>query len=420
VGVAGSLPVAKLAKVPNTAHSFPSQSLSPRIRGKAPSPLDAPLSKPGEPVIVQPSATAQRPPAPDMVAPPSRAASTSAALSSLSAELFNTDQQEPELSLSDTQSQDESDAGQSAEFVRDEDRELKRERARRDGLRHIALGNVMRMLNQVKRDQAALEHDQRTFDSFPAASSKELRVQINYTLLHTTRLDGQPITGYLAIVANPLSHFGILPAPGSRVSGANYRCTLHKTSETATTDGCLYATNAGFFNMQTGACLGHVVHDSQLLQVQYNGNANFGIDRDGNFISGYLTDEQVRSMGFVELISGRGWLVRNGESVLKESIVKENIDNRFVTIKAPRTAMGYDREGRLMILSVDGEEDIGAGADLHDFTKLLLDLGASNAVNLDGGGSGTVFYRGHIISKPTCDDTPRICERPVTTIVCVY
>ena len=31
-----------------------------------------------------------------------------------------------------------------------------------------------------------------------------------------------------------------------------------------------------------------------------------------------------------------------------------------------------------------------------------------------------MFADGRVFSQPTCDDTPVICERPVTTIACIY
>ena len=39
--------------------------------------------------------------------------------------------------------------------------------------------------------------------------------------------------------------------------------------------------------------------------------------------------------------------------------------------------------------------------------------------NLDGGGSSVSVYNGQVISRPTCKDTPFVCERAVTSITCV-
>jgi N-acetylglucosamine-1-phosphodiester alpha-N-acetylglucosaminidase len=259
------------------------------------------------------------------------------------------------------------------------------------------------------------------YDVFPVAMAERDKPQLAYAKFSRHFSNGRPITGYLAVLENPMNHFGIFPAPGSRVVHHQYTCTLHKTSETAAADKCLFAINAGFFNMQTGACLGNVVHNSSILQIDNRDKkCNFGITQDGEYVTGYLSDADVRHLRFAEVITGKGWLIRNGTSFLAQSLVEENIDHRFETIKAPRSGVGFDKDGRLMLLSVDGEEDVDEGADMHEFTELFLSLGAVNAVNLDGGGSGTVWYHGAVASRPTCDDTPVICERPVTTIACVY
>lgn len=60
------------------------------------------------------------------------------------------------------------------------------------------------------------------------------------------------------------------------------------------------------------------------------------------------------------------------------------------TIAAGRGAAGLDSSGRYLILAVVMGND-GAGLRTSDFAALLIGLGATSAVNFDGGGS-TVFY----------------------------
>ena len=45
--------------------------------------------------------------------------------------------------------------------------------------------------------------------------------------------------------------------------------------------------------------------------------------------------------------------------------------------------------------------------------------GAVNAVNLDGGGSSITVVNGTVISRPTCDDNRHVCQRAVTTTLCI-
>ena len=64
-------------------------------------------------------------------------------------------------------------------------------------------------------------------------------------------------------------------------------------------------------------------------------------------------------------------------------------------------------------------QDIKAGFDLFEFADLFITVGASTAINLDGGGSSVTCLDGNVISRPTCVDTSKVCERQVTSITCI-
>jgi len=57
----------------------------------------------------------------------------------------------------------------------------------------------------------------------------------------------------------------------------------------------------------------------------------------------------------------------------------------------PRTAVGVDRDTKeLIVLVVDGRQDFSRGYTMVELGKMLLRLGAEDALNLDGGGSTTL------------------------------
>ncbi len=61
----------------------------------------------------------------------------------------------------------------------------------------------------------------------------------------------------------------------------------------------------------------------------------------------------------------------------------------------PRTAMGYTRDGLLIVLAIQGRSPgIAAGATLEEEARILLDLGCYEALNLDGGGSSCLLING--------------------------
>jgi hypothetical protein len=76
--------------------------------------------------------------------------------------------------------------------------------------------------------------------------------------------------------------------------------------------------------------------------------------------------------------------------------------------KHPRTAMGYTRDGRLIILAIEGRSaGLAEGATLEQEAKILLGLGCYEALNLDGGGSSCLLVNGKQTIRPSDKDGQR-------------
>jgi N-acetylglucosamine-1-phosphodiester alpha-N-acetylglucosaminidase len=240
----------------------------------------------------------------------------------------------------------------------------------------------------------------------------------NWHISGTYMSTGRPFSGYVAIF--PASKFSLYP---SVESGCK---KLVQTSVASSTSyDCLYATNGGFFTWDSTApsyCLGNLVGDGTVFQLPTDGSgtnrANVGLTADGKIFMGFPDTTVYSAYNFKQLMTGCGWLVRNGSSNV-ESSPDLDYESTFTTEKAPRTAIGAYRNGTMLLLEVDGEEDINAGPDLFEMTEILINLKVDSAVNIDGGGSSVSVKNGKVISAPTCNDTPEICERAVASITCV-
>ena len=68
---------------------------------------------------------------------------------------------------------------------------------------------------------------------------------------------------------------------------------------------------------------------------------------------------------------------------------------------APRTAIGQKKDGSVILLTIDGRSVKSLGATLLDVQNILLQYGAVNASNLDGGSSSTMYYNGKVINNPS-------------------
>ena len=79
----------------------------------------------------------------------------------------------------------------------------------------------------------------------------------------------------------------------------------------------------------------------------------------------------------------------------------------------PRSAMGYTRDGRIIVLAVEGRHaGIAAGVTLAQEARILRDLGCVEALNLDGGGSSCLLVNG----KETIHPSDKEGERPVPAV----
>ena len=82
----------------------------------------------------------------------------------------------------------------------------------------------------------------------------------------------------------------------------------------------------------------------------------------------------------------------------------------------PRTGVGLDAEGRVLLVTVDGRRPgYSVGMSLLEFARQFKRLGARWALNLDGGGSTTMWVKGRVINRPS----DPYGERPVSSALLV-
>ena len=99
--------------------------------------------------------------------------------------------------------------------------------------------------------------------------------------------------------------------------------------------------------------------------------------------------------------SAKGWreAIVSGPVLLDEGTVVpyENDGTRnyrnFYARRHPRTLMGYTADGWMYFIVVDGRFPQGIGMSIDELQVLCEGLGLYEAINLDGGGSSTLWTR---------------------------
>jgi len=107
----------------------------------------------------------------------------------------------------------------------------------------------------------------------------------------------------------------------------------------------------------------------------------------------------------VDALSGGPGLVSNGKMHVTDN--EEVFFGSEIPKVHPRTAVGITEEGVLILLVVDGRQIESSGVDLEDLASILLDIGATEAINLDGGGSSTLVVNGVRLNLPAGSEEER-------------
>lgn len=118
------------------------------------------------------------------------------------------------------------------------------------------------------------------------------------------------------------------------------------------------------------------------------------------------------SMEFV--VGGTPMLLREGEFV--QDFGPERVPENFVMQRHPRTAMGVRADGTWVLVVVDGRRPtLSIGMTLAELAQLMKSLGCKDALNLDGGGSSTMYLYGQVVNIPS----DLAGERPVSDAILV-
>jgi hypothetical protein len=86
----------------------------------------------------------------------------------------------------------------------------------------------------------------------------------------------------------------------------------------------------------------------------------------------------------------------------------------YLCRRHPRTGVGVTEDGSVLMVVVDGRRTLSRGLTLVGFARLFRRLGATWALNMDGGGSSTMVVGSRIVNVPSDGR-----ERPVCCSVMV-
>ena len=201
-------------------------------------------------------------------------------------------------------------------------------------------------------------------------------------------VSGPGYLGYMMVVLDP----GRMPfGTPSRFGGDGL--TVRQMAEKYE---CVAGVNGGGFEDVDGKGTGGVPIGMTIVggEIFYasEGTSYPFVGFDGNHIlhTGQMTPADARERDIRFGCSFGPVLVSNGEPVSSDTLLSG---------VNPRTAIGQRADGAVLLLVIEGRQARSLGATYADLSDIMLQYGAVNACNLDGGSSSNLWFDGEYINS---------------------
>lgn len=161
-------------------------------------------------------------------------------------------------------------------------------------------------------------------------------------------------------------------------------------------EGAVAGINAGGFydpegHGKGGLALGPVIRNGTLISnYESDYHTLIGFSADHKLMTGNISASDAIAGGMNEGITFGPVLVSGGERVpFTDTAGGLN----------PRTAIGQTSDGSVLLLVINGRQPGSLGASFKDLVDVMLEYGAVNAANLDGGSSSLMYYKGEQLNS---------------------
>ncbi|MBQ6326478.1 MAG: phosphodiester glycosidase family protein [Clostridia bacterium] len=142
-----------------------------------------------------------------------------------------------------------------------------------------------------------------------------------------------------------------------------------------------------------GIPVGLVISEGKVKHTGRDRNYNItvGFDKDNIMVlAKNMSDDDAKAKGIRDAITFGPALIVNGEPAS---------DRGESSGLNPRTAIGQRKDGAVLMLVIDGRQASSLGATYSDLITIMLEYGAVNAINMDGGSSSLMYYKGEYLNS---------------------
>lgn len=206
-----------------------------------------------------------------------------------------------------------------------------------------------------------------------------------------------------------ISLIEIDPGAGLKV-GVTVSDKMRETSKMASEQGAIAAINGSYFDMKRGNSVCFLKVDRQVVDTTTLGEFARRVTGAVSIRKGKMKIISWNRQIEKQYKGKKGIVLASGPLMLKDGRYCDwsLCEKDFIRTKHPRSAVALTKDGKILFITVDGRFPKHAGGvSIPELAHLIRILGGKDAINLDGGGSTTLWLSGApdngIVNYP-CDN----------------
>ena len=200
---------------------------------------------------------------------------------------------------------------------------------------------------------------------------------------------------------------------------------LKQTSRFGEDAKALVALNGSFFDVEKGGSVAYLESDGKIIARNRNSKAKWGKTdslMNGAIIldyAGNLKIEIAKPASFYEHSNQEKTVLVSGPILLVDGEIWPLENSGFVTKRHPRSCLCETNGNSILLIAIDGRSGVALGMNLKELQRFLLRLNCRDAINLDGGGSTTLWVNDGNEKRILNIPSDKAGERPVANIILI-
>ena len=177
---------------------------------------------------------------------------------------------------------------------------------------------------------------------------------------------------------------------------------IEYTSTIAKNNNAIFAINGDYYGFRSD---GIIIRNGKIYR-SVPARIGLAFYKDGSmkiYDETKTTAQQLLNDGVWNTLSFGPALLQNSiiASNLNNVEIDTNFGNHSIQGANPRTGIGIIDENHFVFIVVDGRSTgYSKGVTLTEFAQIFKDLGCTDAYNIDGGGSSTMYFMGRVVNNP--------------------